>query len=215
MLPSFIQRNVHGRNTDILSTKTFFKYFLLRINDKNRLFFHRAHLSASCNLERLRYNGKHSAKPFVRAAAEWAGAEHLPNPIKIGKRNRYESTHKSGQNAGCQVQLHQPDPAHCNRPGGRFGAGFDLPRCCMDRRIRQPVCRRAERRCTGAGVCYCCQCTGAGLLQAGPPLWYGGLAVHAHHLCGGCAQRCDQQAVPADAGSGGSCHGGCGAPGPG
>lgn len=34
MLPSFIQRNVHGRNTDILSTKTFFKYFLLRINDK-------------------------------------------------------------------------------------------------------------------------------------------------------------------------------------
>lgn len=52
-------------------------------------------------------------------------------------------------------------------------------------------------------------------LQAGPPLWYGGLAVHAHHLCGGCAQRCDQQAVPADAGSGGSCHGGCGAPGPG
>ena len=29
------------------------------------------------------------------------------------------------------------------------------------------------------------------------------------------AQRCDQQAVPADAGSGGSCHGGCGAPGPG
>ena len=69
----------------------------------------------SCNLERLRYNGKHSAKPFVRAAAEWAGAEHLPNPIKIGKRNRYESTHKSGQNAGCQVQLHQPDPAHCNR----------------------------------------------------------------------------------------------------
>lgn len=42
-----------------------------------------------------------------------------------------------------------------------------------------------------------------------------GLAVHAHHLCGGCAQRCDQQAVPADAGSGGSCHGGCGAPGPG
>ena len=132
----------------------------------------------SCNLERLRYNGKHSAKPFVRAAAEWAGAEHLPNPIKIGKRNRYESTHKSGQNAGCQVQLHQPDPAHCNRPGGRFGAGFDLPRCCMDRRIRQPVCRCAERRCPGAGVCYCCQCTGAGLLQAGPPLWYGGLAVH-------------------------------------
>ena len=111
MLPSFIQRNVHGWNTDILSTKTFFKYFLLRINDKNRLFFHRAHLSASCNLERLRYNGKHSAKPFVRAAAEWAGAEHLPNPIKIGKRNCYESTHKSGQNAGCQVQLHQPDPA--------------------------------------------------------------------------------------------------------
>lgn len=43
----------------------------------------------------------------MRAAAEWAGAEHLPNPIKIGKRNRYESTHKSGQNAGCQVQLHQ------------------------------------------------------------------------------------------------------------
>ena len=42
-----------------------------------------------------------------------------------------------------------------------------------------------------------------------------GLAVHAHHFCGGCAQRCDQQAVPADAGSGGSCHGGCGAPGPG
>ena len=107
MLPSFIQRNVHRRNTDILPTKTFFKYFLLRINDKNRLFFHRAHLSASCNLERLRYNGKHSAKPFVRADAEWAGAEHLPNPIKIGKRNRYESTHKSGQNAGCQVQLHQ------------------------------------------------------------------------------------------------------------
>lgn len=28
MLPSFIQRNVHGRNTDILLTKTFFKYFL-------------------------------------------------------------------------------------------------------------------------------------------------------------------------------------------
>ncbi len=46
MLPSFIQRNVHGRNTDILSTKTFFKYFLLRINDKNRLFFHRVHMSA-------------------------------------------------------------------------------------------------------------------------------------------------------------------------
>ena len=46
MLPSFIQRNVHGRNTDILSTKTFFEYFLLRINDKNRLFFHGVHLSA-------------------------------------------------------------------------------------------------------------------------------------------------------------------------
>jgi len=46
MLPSFIQRNVHERNTNILSTKTFFKYFLLRINDKNRLFFHRVHMSA-------------------------------------------------------------------------------------------------------------------------------------------------------------------------
>ena len=29
------------------------------------------------------------------------------------------------------------------------------------------------------------------------------------------ARRCARQAVPADAGSGGSCHGGCGAPGPG
>ena len=107
MLPSFIQRNVHGRNTDILLTKTFFKYFLLRINDKIDCFSTGHTCPPSCNLERLRYNGKHSAKPFVRAAAEWAGAEHLPNPIKIGKRNRYESTHKSGQNAGCQVQLHQ------------------------------------------------------------------------------------------------------------
>ena len=107
MLPSFIQRNVHGRNTDILLTKTFFKYFLLRINDKIDCFSTGYTCPPSCNLERLRYNEKRSAKPFVRAAAEWAGAEHLPNPIKIGKRNRYESTHKSGQNAGCQVQLHQ------------------------------------------------------------------------------------------------------------
>ena len=163
MLPSFIQRNVHRQNTDILSTKTFFKYFLLRINDKNRLFFHRTHLSASCNLERLRYNGKHSAKPFVRAAAEWAGAEHLPNPIKIGKRNRYESTHKSGQNAGRQVQLHQPDPAHCNRPGGRFGAGFDLPRCwCL---LLLPVhWRRAPPSWIAALVRWSgCTCS--------PPLW--------------------------------------------
>ena len=58
------------------------------------------------------------------------------------------------------------------------------------------------------GLLFLLVALGAGLLQAGPPLWYGGLAVHAHHLCGGCAQRCDQQAVPADAGSGGSCHGG-------
>lgn len=35
-----------------------------------------------------------------------------------------------------------------------------------------------------------------GLVQAGPPLRHGRLAVYAHHLCGGGAQRRDQQAVP-------------------
>ena len=32
--------------------------------------------------------------------------------------------------------------------------------------------------------------------SAGPPLRHGRLAVYAHHLCGGGAQRRDQQAVP-------------------
>ena len=53
-----------------------------------------------------------------------------------------------------------------------------------------------------------CQRTGTGLVQAGPPLRHRCLAVYADDLCGRGAERVDQQAVPADAGSGRGRHGG-------
>ena len=67
-----------------------------------------------------------------------------------------------------------------------------------------------EGHCPGAGVHYRGQCAGAGHVQAGPALWHGHLAVHAHHLpgrrhCGG-----DQLPVPSDhrSGRGGRIRGG-------
>ena len=59
-----------------------------------------------------------------------------------------------------------------------------------------------------AGFRHRCQRTGTGFIQAGPPLRHCCLAVYADDLCGRGAERGDQQAVPADAGSGRGRHGG-------
>ena len=62
--------------------------------------------------------------------------------------------------------------------------------------------------CPGAGFRHRCQRTGTGFIQAGPPLRHRCLAVYADDLCGRGAERGDQQAGPADAGSGRGRHGG-------
>ena len=88
--------------------------------------------------------------------------------------------------SGCsKIQPDQPDPAHPDRPGSRFGAGTVSAGRGLGRRAGQPVRRCTEGHCPGAGVCHCGKRTGTGLVQAGPPLWHRDLAVHAHHLSGG------------------------------